>query len=283
MSKDQDFTNKDLPQSRLEEIARLLKYRKKTIILLSLLLLPFILPFFFWLIYSRYYLYPTLPNSSQAFLYIVLRDYPLIFLSFLMGSGLSGLFYSLKRLLFRETVRLPYHFFKGIKNTGFEGGLFLSIYSILFIILDVIQMFSRALFQENKLRIFGLIIILILLLAIAIILLMSLPFIFSSISIYVVSFSQALRDGFSSEFRGLGYNLLLFIIFFFPSFFILSDTGIASQIINLVGASLLTLGFLTIESFVFLGRALEIFDKNINKSVYPELYRLGLREEKNES
>ena len=53
-----DFLVQDLPKSREELIKYLQENRKGLFIRLFLILIPFMAPFFFWMLFSRYYLNP---------------------------------------------------------------------------------------------------------------------------------------------------------------------------------------------------------------------------------
>lgn len=276
----QDFTEKNLPINRGEEIKGLLKYRKKTLFSLGLLIIPFELPLLFWIIFSRYYLYSIVPTSEQAFMFTVTRDYPLIIFAFLFGFGLAGFFYCIRRLLFGETVKISFHFFKGLKESGFEFALFLSLSTILFMIFDILYVYQKACYSEGTLPFVGSILVVVLLVISSFIIVFAIPYILSSASLYVVSFNRAIKDGFKAAFKNLENNFLMTLFAILPWLLLIFEERMISMIINLIAISLILI-FNVIITLILSSKAYDSYDQAVNKVNYPKYYRLGLRKEEN--
>lgn len=271
-----DFTKEDLPKTRFERIRMIFKYRKRTVILLLLLLFPFIAPSLVWHVYSRCYLYNEIPEPAQSFLYAVLRDYPQLFLTFLAGVGLSGAFYVARRMMFSQPLKLTYHFFKGIKQSGFEFGLFMSIYTLFLMIIDIFYSLSFVSYHAGKMNIFILIPLCLLFFAIVFILIASLPFVLSSASLYVVSIPKAFKDGFSSLFASMKKNFFKITLLISPLFLLIPEFTVITIYTSYIGAISLALFYVLFMVFMISSLAYVEFDESINKINYPEFYRAGL-------
>ncbi len=263
-----DFLYSDLPKKRSEVVKYLLKNRKGSLIKILLLSIPFSLPLFFYLIYSRYF-YMSLEESG-VLNYCLLNAFPGLFLTFLYGAGLSGIFYSIRRLIFGETIRIPYHFFKGIKQSGFEFGLFTTLFYIIYVLLDIIDktvfMYANSLYP----------IVTLLILLIDILLFYILFYVLSSASLYVVSFIQAFKDAFNNAFRNFKNNIINFIIGFHPLIFVYFYSNSLFLYLNIIGFIIMLFPFNILGPLFNLPVAYTLFDETINKDEYPNYYKKGL-------
>ena len=265
--KDKDFLYSDLPKNRKDVIKYLIKNRMGSIMLILLLSIPFIAPFYFWLIFSRYF-YMNI-NETGPINFCLMNAFPNLFLVFLYGIGLSGIFYSIRRLIFSETLRIPYHFFKGIKQSGFEFGLFVTLSYIIYASFDLID---KVIYFSNS-PIYYLITIIFLIFDFF--LFYILFYVLSSASLYVVSFIQAIKDAFNNCFKNIKKNIFYYIISFFPLILIYFYHDNAFLIVNILGLSLLMISNV-FGTLINLSNAYDLFDESINNKTYPNYYKKGL-------
>ena len=266
--KSKDFEYKDLPKRRKEVVFYLLKNRRSSLLGILLLSILFSIPFYFWLIYSRYFFMNM--SDYHPVNFVLMNAFPGLFLSFLYGVGLSGIFYSLRRLLFMDTLRLPYHFFKGIKESGFEFGLFVSIFYIFYTAFDCVDKLTYT--YIPSIYVFITIIIAI----IDILLFFMLFFVLSSASLYIVSFRQAFKDAFKNAFKGFYKNIIQYIFGFFPLIFLYFYINPLFLYINLIGVLFMVLVYNVLGPLFNLPIAYDLFDESINKVSYPKYYKKGL-------
>lgn len=269
----EDYLKKDLPKNRKEDIVYILKYRKNVLFQIILFSLPFTIPFFAYLIFSRYFIEGYINLPTDVFLNSIIRNFPNLFFVFLLGAGLSGVFYTLRKLIFMEPVKVSYHFFKGIKDSGFEFGLFCFIYFVIYLLFDILKKYILV-FKNSNVILYLLINIIIIL--ILMFLLYILIYILASSSLYIVSFNAAIKDAFKNGFMSFFKSFSIFILLFSPYILLYLSNISYSSIMNLSGTILICFTVTVLSTMVVLSDAYDKFDININKVSYPELYKKGL-------
>jgi len=274
--REKDFTYNDLFKSRREISKYVLKNRIFTIFNILLFLLPFLLPLLGWTIYSRYYFMDKLNSDNNLFLYIALNNFPGLFLSFLYGAGLSGVFYTFRRLLYNKTIKISYHFIKGIKESGFEFGLFTSITYIIYTLVDLFEKKMYFLYLKESISQFSFAILFILSILFLFFILYMFTHVLSSASMYVVSFIQAFKDAFNNMFKNFFKRFLIFSLANIPLIFMFIYINESYMILNIL--SMISFIVLTNAILLFYNLALiyDLFDININKLSYPEYYHDGI-------
>ncbi len=279
MSIEKDFTKDNLPHNRKEAVIRLLKYRRSTLFSLLFLSFSFSIPLFFWIIFSRYFLYDSIP-SDHIFMYIAIRDFPYFFFIFFFAAGLSGIYYVTRRMLFGMSVNVRFHFFRGIKDSGFEFGLFSLIFMIVYALFDVFTLYLQSISLSVPLY------ILIYMIAVFVLIICGLIlfYVFSSSSLYIVSFFTAYKDAFHFSFNGFIKNISLYLLSSLFYLFLIPSSGNVSLIINSIGVLFLVLGGEVLQILIMSARVYTQFDESINKQEYPSYYRAGLmKEDENET
>lgn len=273
---EKDFLKEDLPKERKDTVKYLIKYRINTLFRALLFLMPFALPFFGWTIFSRYYFEKFIELSDNIFLSVCIRNFPNFFFIFLYGAGFAGIYYIVRRLLFSETVRVSYHFFKGVKDSGFEFGLFSLIIYLIYTLSDILVETMRSLYLAQSIPYFTYFLINALCFIVIGFLYFILSYIFASSSLYVASFNTVIKDAFKNGFKDFFKNLGIFLISFFPLIFLYPYQNSLYMYVNLAGMIILLLSFNVIGPLISLSRIFTQFDETINKISYPNYYKRGL-------
>lgn len=267
--REKDFLYQDLPKNRKEGVIRLLKYRRSLILGILLLLIPFTVPLYVWLMISRYVLVISeIQNNIYLFLIIWI---PNLLLGFLYAAGLSGALYLIRRALFMQPINFKHHFFKGIKDSGFEFG-----FNSLFL-MTIISLIDMLVVVSSGTVYYWLTLCIAMIAFILVIMIYS--FIFASSSLYIVSLWRALLDGLTYTFKGFWKNIKAICIWIIPFVLLVPNNGNISLILNTVGLLYLAIGGFTISISFISARTYEVFDTAINKIEYPKYYMAGLYSE----
>ena len=257
--------NGDLPKNRVEALKLALKENPWRFVLLSLLSALFALPLFAYVFYFSFVF--SFPEGNMfALLFFYLGFIPCLCL-FLLGQG--GLFFSLKKLSFREGLLLPEDFFSGIRRNAKESlltGLFLGIdYFVIKIFLAYLPSLSLGTFWSTALSAF----------AYALLFLLSIPllFVLPQSSLYASSYLSLYLNGWRFFLGKFLPNLGVFLMLLFP-YFLFELLPYLATFVSV--ALLLSLFYLAFSVFVFVLYSHSIFDKTINEKQFPELIRKGL-------
>lgn len=264
---------KTLPRNRKELFFDLIKYRKMTLLTLSLFTFAFFIPLAVDL-FSFTFLLHGIDMSSETGIqsYFSLIFYSMIIMvpCMLIGFiGLTGAFYAAKKLVWQEGVHISYDFFKGIKENYKHGLLNGFIFAVILFAFVVGGCFLLIRVDVSPiLRGIGIGALILLLLTFGMIMPLNLT--------QCVYYSNPYLKTFKNSFIFIGLlNWKILITF-------LLSTGVViacSCLINIISLTIGLFLFAILNSVAIIIYTLlshSIFDKYINEKYYPEAVNKGL-------
>lgn len=267
--KDEEALRK-LPHNRKEVFWDLIKHRKMTLFALSCFTFMFFIPLAVDLFYFNFIEVAAIASEKYEYLFsLVLTSMLIMIPCMIIGFiGLSGAFYTAKRLVWQEDVSLGNDFFKGIKENllqGFINGLIFGVVLFGLVVGGTFLLVTPNLSEILKGIGIGALILLVLTFG------MVIPLNFAQSVYYSNSYRVTLKNSFS--FLGL-LNWRILVTF-------LLSTGV---VITLCCFNFITLAiglflFAILNSVVVIIYTLlahHAFDKYINQEHYPEYVGKGL-------
>jgi len=266
-----DYNVSDLPKNRREQFFDTVKQEWKNILGIGLVLFVSFLPIFLTLFISDYVSYSIYSNTSytkeqiNSYLFTVqiIKHAVLIPAFMIFSLGLIGSFQIIKSLVWGEGIFFFSDFFKGIK----QNLVYVLITSLIIGITNFLSML--VINAETPLPTF------VSYLPLAIVALIILPIFYFSNSFIIIYDNKI-----GKTWKDVGY---LYIRHFFPYFlfYLISMMPLSLLFIPnfmvryflILAMNLLYLPFALLMTFLF---SLNIFDKHINEKNYPQIYRKGL-------
>lgn len=267
--RENDFIEKERPQTRLKQFGDIFKHRFLELLKISLLQTVFNMPLIASVVLFYILLRNVNGNQNALMTVFLIQGGSLIISVACSFIGMTGTFYCMKKMIYAEGEFAASSFFIGLREEWVKGliiGLLPGFSSALSMIGFFYLYFYLA--QEQAVVAgFGFAILAIQLLVV---------FILSYYSIaQTVVYSNKLRFIFKNSFImtliRFPINLLLFIIY--PG--ILIALFCIMEITMFVGIGLLVF-FAAFGHLVWMLNAVSAFDKYINKENYPDYYRKGL-------
>lgn len=272
-----DYSNQQLPSTRRKQFSDIFKHYWRTYLLIGIIFLAFGLPLILTIIFKNYTIIQIASSSASdaakkemMFLQLVAFSAIKIPCYVLLAIPLAGCQLINREICFGNAILFKDDFIKGIKQNALR---YIATASIVFIcsFLAKFAVIAKSYSNANWMPIiligimFGIIFL-------VLIPLFSLMATFDSI--YSLKFYQSLFNSFVFTIKKYGMSLLfalpvfaLFALLFIPSNFIY---------ITIVIVLLILAFLLPIYTLMFHEYSLSIFDKFLNKTHYPEIYRKGL-------
>ena len=263
-----DFTLKDLPKTRLEQFKDLFIHRFVTLLKLSFLQTIFLLPSL--VIVIMFYIFIRGATDYNAFFSVVLFSVlGLLICIPIAYIGYIGLFHSLKLMCFMEGEFEASSFFIGIKEEWKKGLIIGMIHSlsICLTIIGITYLIGYVSEDIAWLKGFGIAILVIQLIVVT----MVVRYAISEISIYKNAMRYVLKNSFLFTLMRFPINLLFVIISPGISIALISIMEITSYI----GVALIII-FNAFTSLIWMLNSIATFDKYINKENNPDFYKKGL-------
>ena len=268
--KAEDYQNRDRPSTRLAQYGDIFKHRFVELLKLSLLQAVFNMPF----IVSLIIFYVVVRNSTD------LNQLMTVFLiqgaSFVVSlpcifTGLTGVFYCLKKIAYADGEYASSSFFIGLREEWKNGllvGLLVGFsafigFSGFFAFYFYVSQFDKIISG------FGIAIVIIQLIIVLIVAYLSI----AQIVCYSNQLRYILKNSFIFMLVRFPINLLFLILY--PG--ILIALFSIMEITMYIGIALL-LFFSCLGHLMWLLMGLSTFDKFVNKTQYPEMYRKGLKD-----
>lgn len=266
-----DYKQRERPKTRLKQFFDIFKHRFLELVKLSLLQTVFNMPllvtiFLFWMLV-------TSATSPGDLLTIFLIQGGSLIISLPISSiGLTGSFYSLKKLAYAEGEYASSSFFLGLREEWKKGiliGLIAGVSAAIAVIGLYFFLFA-AQGLNNAMLGFGIAICIIQLIIVLIVCYHCL----SQVVVYENKFRYLLKNSFIMTLMRFPINLGLLILY--PGIFIalvciMQYTMFAGLALMIVGAAF--------GHLMWLLNCLSAFDKFINKDQFPDYYRKGLYKE----
>jgi len=269
---DLDFKESSLPSNRKELFFDILKYNFKLLLKLGLILTLFAIPFICVMLLKDFYEYNSYAQfidgvisaeqyKSNLLMNDLLFDAINCFVLGIFGLGIAGVIKIVKRLCFLEPVFFTDDLKSGIKDNG------KSMFPLFFIfgLIILIDNFSANIISNKIISIIPLCITISIIIPILMICMIS-------FAIYKVKFTKSIYVSFLLYVRTFFKTLLVYVccllpfaVLFIPN--ILIKWGIIIIILIII-APIILVGLFDYCCFVF--------DKYINATQYPEIYRKGL-------
>lgn len=128
----EDFTNKDLPQTRLEQYFDVIKLRFGGLVTANLLLALFMIPLILWVMFN-WFLFTEMDretaigvvSDAQMWLFFFLGCIPLYTI---MGPAQAGLYYCLRNWIWNRRAAVGEHFWMEFKRS-WKQSLFLNFFN----------------------------------------------------------------------------------------------------------------------------------------------------------
>ena len=268
--KAEDYQSRDRPSNRIAQYGDIFKHRFVELLKLSLLQAVFNMPF----IVSLIIFYVAVRNSSD------LNQLMTVFLiqgaSFVVSvpcifTGLTGVFYCLKKIAFADGEYASSSFFIGLKEE-WKNGLLVGLLVGFSAFIGLFGFFAFYFYVSQFDKIisgFGIAIVIIQLMLVLMVAYLSI----SQIVCYSNQLRYILKNSFIFMLVRFPFNLLFLILY--PG--ILIALFSIMEITMYVGIALL-LFFSCLGHLMWLLMGLSTFDKFVNKVQYPDMYRKGLKD-----
>lgn len=260
-------TPSPLPATRIAQLADSLRYRFFDYVFVSLYTFIFSAPCIFWLVYAYYTFFVGVEINIYSYLitYGVLIPFIVV-----LGLGIGGGLYFFKKTFFGEGSDVHKDFFIGIKKNGKEFSLIFFILGLLYFGLHIgsaLIDYSTSMNSYVKMICIGG------LYALFIIFFAIFMMIQGQCLFYRASISQLVHNSirfFIGDFlRAIGLTLLVLLPFLLFEFI---PYMIAQGIVILI-CLLFYFAFADSACVLYF---MHLFDRVINKTHYPEIYRKGL-------
>lgn len=251
-----------LPKTRKEQLKYILSYRKLDIFLMSIFVTLFSLPILLWLIACNY-----APIFKENNIFNVLVVYGVMMLLFpIVGWGVGGACYSLRRMILGEGSNIRHDFFPGIKLTFKPFSIVFLIFGFINLVVHVNLFYCGSIDNKWLGALFsGLCYVISFFLTIVF------SYVLAQTLIYSSSVKQLIFTGFKFMMGKIVPNIGLFILILLPYFLI--DF---IQIMAFITVFILLLGYTGLMLLLFNIYAFYLFDEYINKDLYQENYHMGL-------
>lgn len=273
-----DFDQSMLPSNRVEGFLDILRNKKSHLFNLGLTLLIFAIPFIVLLTLTNVEVYEVnllLQNelisskdaSEEIFKIFNTSNISLIPALLILGVGISGALNVIKNMIFQESIFFFHDFKKGIKNNSKDVLLILFIIGVIYFIAQFVIL--EGYFLDDSLQLtlaisFSLV-------AFILSVILGLSMIFQSI-LYNLSFYGKLKNSFIFLVKYFLKTIGLLIGLLIPWLLIF----IPSDIFYIVIWVFLFVIIMPIELLVLNSYYFSIFDIEINKDHYQEIYKKGL-------
>ena len=268
--KTEDYQNRDRPSTRLAQFGDIFKHRFVELLKLSLLQAVFNMPF----IVSLIIFYIAVRNSgdlNQLMTVFLIQGASFVVTVPCIFTGLTGVYYCLKKIAYADGEYASSSFFIGLRDE-WKNGLLMGLITGLsaFIALTGFFFFYFYLSQFDKIITgFGIAIVIIQLIIVLI------------VSYY--SMSQIVC--YSNQLRFMLKNSFIFMLIRFPINLgaLILYPGILIALFSIMEVTMyvgigLLLFFSAIGQLMWMLIGLSTFDKFVNKTQYPEIYRKGLKD-----
>ncbi len=275
--RDRDLTVADLPSTRPGQFKFVMRTRFGVIFRVNLLAALFWIPFFVWMFAASSFVGNftkglTLEQHFSYLIYLALLEHGVTIPMFMLGfTGLGGMFYTVKRVCWGQSVRTVSDFGRGVKENWRKFVLLGLIAGVANLIIRYFISYSVLMIGTQKPLVIGLILGLVILLG-AVLSVMCM-YAFCMAVLYNLTFFMLIKNSFILAFKKLWSSLgicLLSLVFIYP-FAIMP--WIIAKLIGMCLSVVFSIGFAVVMQTVFCHG---VFDKYINEKNYPECMRIGL-------
>jgi len=279
--RDKDLTVADLPSTRPAQFKFVMRTRFGVIFRTNLLAALFWIPFFVWMFAASSFVGNftkdlTLEQHFSYLIYLALLEHGVMIPMFMLGfTGLGGMFYTVKRVCWGQSVRTVSDFGRGVKENWRKFVLLGLIAGVANLIIRYFISYSVLMIGTQKPLVIGLVLGLVILLG-AVLSVMCM-YAFCMTVLYDLTFFMLIKNSFILAFKKLWSSLgicLLSLVFIYP--FALMP-WILAKLIGMCLAVVFSIGFAAVMQTVFCHG---VFDKYINEKNYPECMRIGLADGK---
>ena len=263
-----DYQKSERPETRLEQFFDIGKHRFVELLKLSLLQTVFNVP----LIVTIILFYALIRNSNNInalMMVFVIQGLSLLITLPISFMGMSGSYYSIKKMAFMEGEFASSSFFIGLREEWKRGAL-IGLLSGLSTCISVIGFFFLYFYMSSinsTISAFGIAILFIQ----SIVVLMVCYYSMGQITIYENPLRFVLKNSFIMTLIKSPINLLMFLLH--PGIFI--ALILIMEITMFVGTGLMVF-FVAFGHLIWMMNLLSAFDKYINKVNHPDFYRRGL-------
>ena len=264
-----DYVENERPNTRLEQFFDIFKHRFVELLKLSLLQAVFNMPLIVSLILF-YGLVRSATDINSLMTVFIIQGCSFIISVPVAFIGLTGSFYSIKKIAFAEGEYASSSFFIGLKEE-WKNGLLIGLICGFSIALSVIGFFFFYFYLSSinaTISGFGIAILFIQAIVVYIVTIYSV----GQIVIYSNKLKYVLKNSFIMTLMRFPLNLLIFIIH--PGIFV--TLVLIMDITMYVGVVLLVF-IVAVMHTMWMMNLLGAFDKYINKENHQEIYRKGLK------
>lgn len=279
-----DYLYSSLPNTRKDAFKDVYKHNFLTILKSGLTLLVSFIPLLAFLVVMDvgkmgmtldYYSEEDL--QGVLLLWDIIHTVGIVILFILVVLALSGVLRVLKLLIYQEGIDYFYDFKQGIKENFKNFFLFYLIFILIYLLTYFLQLFFLR-------QLIGIAVLVIFFVVFTPILIWS----YLTINVYQTKFYDYLKNGAFFFFKTVGFSLLFLLMIIWPMVvcFLFSENLIS------IGVNIIYIAvkaFVLVVMFIIYYPCMIIiallfssskFDKFINKDNYPEIYRKGLYEPK---
>lgn len=276
-TREKDFTEDDLPQTRLKQFKFVMRTRFGVILRLSMLTGLFFVPYAVWTLLSGGYVSDTAATKTAteylaSLFSMTLFRYGTMIPFIMLGCvGLAGLMYCIRRICWGQSIRIFADFGKGIKQSWLQFLLLGMLTGIVNVLINyVVRYCLLSLTNDNALAMS-------LVIAVAalfgIVWVLTMMFAFCQSSLYMISLGKLLFNSVLFAFKRLFRSLLIAVLSLAPILVFTLMPWVFIQVIGYALAALFSLGFAATIQTIFCH---SVFDDFINKKSYPDYVRMGL-------
>ena len=266
-----DYQQSERPNTRLAQFFDLGKHRFVELLKLSILQAVFNMPLVATLI--TFYLFLRSATTLNSIMTVFLITGALLFVCMISSfTGLTGLFYCLKKMIYAEGEYASSDFFNGLVQ-NWKKGIVIGALVGLSVSLTVIGSFFFIYYLSAYNTVvagFGIAILVVQALVVLIIAYYSI----AQIVLYENNLKYVIKNSFIFTLMRFQYNLPLFILH--PG--IIIALMVIMEITMYVAVALIII-FIAFGALIWSLNCISAFDKFINKENYPEHYRKGLNKE----
>ena len=266
-----DFVETERPKSRLAQFFDIAKHRFVELLKLSFLQTVFNMPLIATLV--SFYLFLKSATSINSLMTVFIITSGCLLLSMVSSfTGLTGLFYCLKKMAYAEGEYASSDFFVGLVQNWKKGilvGLIVGISVALTVIGGFFFYFYLSAYNSTIAG-FGIAILVIQ----AMVVLMVAYYSIMQIVIYENRFRYLIKNSFIFTLMRFQYNLPLFILH--PG--IIIALMVIMEITMYVAVALIII-FIAFGALIWSMNTLSAFDTFINKEYHPDYYKKGLYKE----
>ncbi len=271
--KKDDFTQEDLPKTRVKALGFMIKHNTIKFINISVLIALFCLPMYIWGLISSNALNQVMAEEGVTpaeILNVLSFNLTVDFICVFVASfGFAGAFYVLRLIAWDEPVSTFKDFFKGIK---YNFKQFLAFALFVGMVNYIFNYYFYAVSLQMADGIMKVVVLMIMLLTVFVLVIV-LMFAVCLSSLYNMRMGTILKTAFLFAFKKLFMASGIVIVSVLPAFIM---TYIPVSILNYVGFfALVCFGFSYIVS-VWVLYTNGIFDEFINSKSYPDYVRKGL-------